>query len=637
MTAKLGVSAAFELSWERLDADTQELGCLVSLFALALIPWSLVEEVSEELCLPGLAMNGIAMQAVRDLQQEPESLAEDLLQDLRESLETSRSALIKLNLLMRAGDGMYRTHQLVKQFFSEKLDSSVQSINFKRLVSAKIVEIIENLPQVPVYSEIQAVALFVPHLEEVVKELFVYLEDDAIFISFNGLMNFYHTQGLYKICETWCSYFLGKIKSSKNNISRALLPIVYNRLALAYQKQGQYNKAEPVFLQVLEDIKKETNNKNDLNTASVLNNLGLLYIDLKRFKKAESHLIEALTIKENLLKQIPQGLETDILISYADTLNDLGWLYTEIGLFERAEPLLLKAFEIRKEKLNITHPYLAISINNLGVLYFKQNYFDKVKSLYLEALRIRKNSLSESHPDVATSLHNLAELHLHQHEFDEAEKLWQKALKISIKTLGEQHPDTVLYRRMLQLTSLLQSASPETLEEISEIAAIYGMRFEAKQQKNGKKGGKGFQNKSRRTFEEKRQKRKPNVMVSETWEEDFLYSPEFYHRLLPVPRNIFSLLGVSIKEHAAKSYQELGRGIVCVEIKNSSYEEIHLGYLKEEHCIDESKRSPSKMWDEILLYLEIYYPKDYFIILILDMEGDSGVTRGHYCFMLPLY
>ena len=43
MTAQRGVAAAFELSWNELDKDSQKLGCLLSLFASAPIPWDLVE------------------------------------------------------------------------------------------------------------------------------------------------------------------------------------------------------------------------------------------------------------------------------------------------------------------------------------------------------------------------------------------------------------------------------------------------------------------------------------------------------------------------------------------------------------------------------------------------------------------
>ncbi|MEH2392775.1 MAG: NB-ARC domain-containing protein [Nostoc sp.] len=47
MTARLGVVAAFELSWQELHNQAQKLGCLLSIFALAPIPWYLVER-----CLP---------------------------------------------------------------------------------------------------------------------------------------------------------------------------------------------------------------------------------------------------------------------------------------------------------------------------------------------------------------------------------------------------------------------------------------------------------------------------------------------------------------------------------------------------------------------------------------------------------
>ena len=52
MTAQRGVAVAFELSWKELDKDDKELGCLLSLFASAPIPWYLVgkclSDVDEE-------------------------------------------------------------------------------------------------------------------------------------------------------------------------------------------------------------------------------------------------------------------------------------------------------------------------------------------------------------------------------------------------------------------------------------------------------------------------------------------------------------------------------------------------------------------------------------------------------------
>ncbi len=55
---ELGVKAAFNLSWERLSNKAQELGCLLSLFALAPIPAKLAENTilqkPQEPNFPGL-------------------------------------------------------------------------------------------------------------------------------------------------------------------------------------------------------------------------------------------------------------------------------------------------------------------------------------------------------------------------------------------------------------------------------------------------------------------------------------------------------------------------------------------------------------------------------------------------------
>ena len=56
MTAERGVFAAFELSWQRLTANAQRLGCLLALFAQAPIPWDLVELAAEALSLEGLEL-----------------------------------------------------------------------------------------------------------------------------------------------------------------------------------------------------------------------------------------------------------------------------------------------------------------------------------------------------------------------------------------------------------------------------------------------------------------------------------------------------------------------------------------------------------------------------------------------------
>jgi hypothetical protein len=73
-----------------LDKDDKELGCLLSLFAAAKIPWNLVEE-----CLS-------------DVDEED-------LEDRRDE------KLVHLSLLQSLGDNCYEFHPLIREFFRNKL------------------------------------------------------------------------------------------------------------------------------------------------------------------------------------------------------------------------------------------------------------------------------------------------------------------------------------------------------------------------------------------------------------------------------------------------------------------------------------------------------------------------------------
>ena len=100
ITAERGVEAAFELSWEVLDHSTQQLGKLLSLFALAPIEWNLVEQVKQQHCEMYLE-NG-AFDA--------------------ENLREARRKLLRLHLLQRENHKTYLLHSLIREFFRSKLE-----------------------------------------------------------------------------------------------------------------------------------------------------------------------------------------------------------------------------------------------------------------------------------------------------------------------------------------------------------------------------------------------------------------------------------------------------------------------------------------------------------------------------------
>lgn len=100
LTAKRGVKAAFELSWEVLNEKSQHLGKLLSLFALAPIPWELAEQVKQKHC-----------------EMFPEN-GEFVAEEFRKA----RTQLLKFHLLQVAGKDACQLHSLIREFFRNKLE-----------------------------------------------------------------------------------------------------------------------------------------------------------------------------------------------------------------------------------------------------------------------------------------------------------------------------------------------------------------------------------------------------------------------------------------------------------------------------------------------------------------------------------
>ena len=85
MTASLGVAAALELSWTELEEEEQDLARLLGMFAVAPVPWTLVEQCFEE--------------------KDP-----DDLEDWRDTLRDR-------SLIKRVDEGKYQLHQIIREFF----------------------------------------------------------------------------------------------------------------------------------------------------------------------------------------------------------------------------------------------------------------------------------------------------------------------------------------------------------------------------------------------------------------------------------------------------------------------------------------------------------------------------------------
>lgn len=115
MTAEHGVAAAFELSWHELSATAQELGCLLSIFDIVPLPWNLIEQCT--------------------------------INTDSEELENARDdELLNFHLLQREDKGIYKLHELIREFFQSKLSELFQVESLQQAITLKIATIAKQDP-----------------------------------------------------------------------------------------------------------------------------------------------------------------------------------------------------------------------------------------------------------------------------------------------------------------------------------------------------------------------------------------------------------------------------------------------------------------------------------------------------------
>jgi hypothetical protein len=138
MTASLGVTAAFELSWQDLTEDAKRLAALLSLFALAEIPWTVVQA-----CLP--------------------EVEEEELEDWRDE------QLLGLSLISRAGEGLYELHQLLREFFAVKRSQILDLDTTQQSLYSAITDEADRAKNKPTHSQLQETTIVIPHLQEAIE------------------------------------------------------------------------------------------------------------------------------------------------------------------------------------------------------------------------------------------------------------------------------------------------------------------------------------------------------------------------------------------------------------------------------------------------------------------------------------
>jgi tetratricopeptide (TPR) repeat protein len=424
LSLERGVKAAFELSWEEISPAAQELGCLLSLFALSPIPWSLVEQSFKPRKLRWweslLEMN----RRIRILEGRKLRRTNQNLEDIKES----KVELIYLHLLQ--GEDSYQLHQLIREFLKTKQKKLTGAKEQKSHFCQAMVKVAQAIPNSPTQHDIKSVKDAIPHLAGIAENLIDAVSDEDLYWPFVGIGRYYEGQGLYKLAEPWFEQCVSLLETRLGE-EHPDVATSYNNLAELYRVQGRYSEAEPLYQKALA-LWQKLLGEDHPSVATSYNNLAALYDSQGRYREAEPLYQKALALLQKLLGEDHPSVAT----SY----NNLAELYRVQGRYSEAEPLYQQALALKQRLLGEDHPSVATSYNNLALLYDSQGRYSEAEPLYQKALALLQKLLGEEHPDVATSYNNLALLYYSQGRYSEAEPLYQQALALSKKLLGEDHP-----------------------------------------------------------------------------------------------------------------------------------------------------------------------------------------------------
>ena len=169
---KTGTDTVLDLNWIELEPETQRLVLLISIFALAPIPVSLLQSAAE---------------------------ASEIHADVKIACQN----LIERYLLQAAGEESVQLHERVRDWLKEELEVSKDAVRLKQGFCQVIANVASEIPEVLTPTDIAAFVSTIPHLIESVTEQQKWLNDADLIWPFVGLGRFYQGQSNYDKAQPW--------------------------------------------------------------------------------------------------------------------------------------------------------------------------------------------------------------------------------------------------------------------------------------------------------------------------------------------------------------------------------------------------------------------------------------------------
>jgi tetratricopeptide (TPR) repeat protein len=394
MTAKRGVLAAFELSWKELNPMTQRVGQLLSLFALDVIPWKLVEVVTQHLSWANV------------------------------EVDSAKKHFYKRHFIQRLveKENCYKIHPLIREFLQTKLTESQEQNELKQFFTKAFAEITQTIPESPTRNLIESIKDVIPHLVEIARNLNSALSNEDLSLIFVGLTRFYESQGFYKDAQKWCEH---RLSISKQRLGEEHTDIAdcYNSLSLVCYSQGSCKEAEQYSKEALR-IRQKLLDENHLDLSQSLHNLGTIFYYNNSYFEAESLFKQALRIRikhftwkgnfslinlDYLQSFLDEGINSaDLNVQSSFILETFN--FKSLFLNRRCSIIdyFLSSFDSDSNNQDNLILYLAESLNNLAAINrFHQRLIDS-EILLIQSLKLRVYFFKNFHISVVEALNNLA-------------------------------------------------------------------------------------------------------------------------------------------------------------------------------------------------------------------------------------
>jgi len=338
----LNVAASFFLSWQELSPLAQRLACLLGLFALAPIPWNLVETT-------------MLTKQKQSFWQGLQGLFQTKAVALTEqNLQGARGELLNLHLLERTQQGVYELHQLLRKYFQFQLQQHSEWRTLRQQVAVSLFNISKGIRQAITLDQFKEFAPVIPHLELLGCEMLddIPNSEDNLVGAFFGVSFYYNGQGLYALAISPLENCL-KATESRLGDDHPDVATSLNNLAYLYQAQGNYSEAEPLFVRSLEITERQLGANHP-------------YV--------------------------------------ATSLNNLAEIYKAQGKYNEAKPLYLRSLSIMEQQLGADHPSVATSLINLATLYHNTQRHPEALQSIQRAIQIYEQKIGTEHPDTQNAI-----------------------------------------------------------------------------------------------------------------------------------------------------------------------------------------------------------------------------------------